>query len=955
MHKLLATAAVLLALAAARFAAGPVSAPAVAASAQAPPTEACEAGGRVMLRLGLDDTAPSDWSGAATGWVAGGGAAWEAESEPSPVKLAGGGSRPRILPATVQFDLPASDCAAGPGADRTVAVETAHGSFEFAPQQLVMGEARAALEGRAEIALIPSAEPVATKGLEEDFPDCENLPDGTVLCAFVEYSNGSPIDEPAALGGDFRSIEFQGNGDRVVLLRRSSSGWGYPLHVTPPSRDVWRPVVTALPGGAAAAVLWSEQRSGNWDIYLREMRLATGVLGPERRLTSDPGQDFNVVASGGYYAWQARRGGGFDILAARIGEAPLRVSPSDANDWRPSIAADGSGAAWVAWDTYHAGNYDVYLRKIDGQRLGEAVAVAASARFEARASVAVDGRGRAWVAFEDSDELWGKDAGDRWEGRQAAPMYLNKNILVRVWDGSLRETAHPLRSPTVDHYHDDTRIATSQRHKVSIPSMALDSGGRPWLLFRKHPLQTGRGEVWRSFAAYYEANRWSHPVPLLGSDHLLDRQPGLAALPSGGLLALTASDGRQRTADRQDSDLFESVLAAPGAPAAPTLVRASALRPERSAPPVHPDEAADVSRLRSRRVRAGGRTLRFLRGEFHRHSAFSSHRDWDGPFEEVWRYGLDVAALDWIGPGDHDYAVSHGYLWWLQQKASDLYHDAGRFSAMYSYERNVSYPSGHRNVILPRRGIRPVPRMRGRERMNGTAEDGSPDIRNLYAYLEHFGGICSSHTSATNMGTDWRDGSIAVEPVVEIFQGHRQSYEVSGGPMAASGPQDSIQGYRPAGFVWEAFRQGRRLGFQASSDHVSTHISYAVVLAEENSRQGVIDAFKRRHSYAANDNIELVVRSGEHLMGDEFTSQAAPRLRIAARGTSPIDSVEIIRQVGARAPAAIAALQPRRREVDLDWSDSAAEPDEWNMYYVRLRQRNEAMAWASPLWIHYEP
>ena len=955
MRKTLAAAFAVLALVAIRYATQSGDSPPAGAHAQTATDEDCLSAGRLELRLGIGDTAPTDWSGTATGWVDGGSVSWTGESESSPLKLAGGSLTPRVLPHAVGIDLPSTDCGGGTGAGRTVQIDTAQGEFEVSPLQLDFGRPRTDLGGRVEIARVPSDKPLASRGVEEDYPDCANLADGTVLCAFAMYEAGAPVDDEAALAGDFSSIEFDGNGDRVVLLRQTAAGWSYPVYATPPGRDVWRPVVTALPDEEVAAILWAEQRRGNWDLYMREYRVKSGVLGRERRLTTHPGADFNVAAAGGYFTWQARRRNGFDIYASRIGGEAVRISTSDANDWRPSIAADSSGRAWIAWDTYDAGNYDVYLRRFDGSGLANPIAVAASARFEARASLAIDVRGRVWVAYEDSDEQWGKDAGDRWEGKQASPLYLNKNVHVRVWDGSLKETVSPPRSPTVDYYHDDPRIATSQRHKISIPRMAFDNFGRPWVLYRKHPLQTGRGERWRSYATHYDGGEWSAPIPLRASDHLLDRQPGVAWSRAGGLLTVVAGDKRERAQDRKDSDLFVSTLSVAGSPAEPRLRLADPAKPEATGFPVHPNEAAQVARIRAERVHVGGRDLQLLRGEFHRHTEFSSHRDWDGPFEEVWRYGLDVAALDWIGPGDHEYAMSHGYLWWLQQKASDIYHVPGEFSATYTYERNVSYPSGHRNVMLPRRGIRPVPRMRGRELLNGTEEDGSPDIRNLYAYLRHFGAICSSHTSATNMGTDWRDWDAGVEPVVELFQGHRQSYEVSGGPTAATGPDDTIQGYRPAGFVWEAFQKGRRLGFQASSDHVSTHISYAVVLAEENSREGIIEAFKKRHSYAAHDNIALVVRSGDHLMGDEFSTQAAPRLRIVAHGTAPIDSVEIIRQVGLEKPAVVASMEPRSEEIDLDWSDPAAEPEQWNMYYVRLKQRNEAMAWASPLWVRYEP
>ncbi len=907
-----------------------------------------------MMELGAGDAAETDWSGTATGWVSPGSASWTAKSTSSPLKLAGGGKSPRVLPVAVDLELPSGPCGEQAGADRLIQVQTAQGGFEVAPGALVMGRSVSRLNGRVEISLVPVDAAVAATKIEEDFPHCVSLGEGSVLCAFVAYEPGSPIDEAKALAGEFDSIEFDGNGDRVVLVRRTSAGWSAPTYATSPGGDVWRPVVMSLPDGGAA-VLWSEQRAGNWDIYARTYSTETAQLGAERRLTTHPGSDFNVVASRGYFAWQSRRQEGFDIFASQLDGSPVRVSTSAANDWRPSLATDSSGGAWIAWDTYRSENYDVYLRHFDGTRLGEPIPVAASPRFEARASVAVDAMDRAWVAFEDSDEGWGKDAGDRWTGKQASPMYVNKNILVRVWDGTLQQTALAPTAPTVDYLHDDPRVATSQRNKISIPAMTFDGAGRPWVLYRKHPLQTGQGERWRSFGAYYSRGAWSAPIPLRSSDHLLDRQPGLAELSDGSLLAVFAGDKRTQARNRKDSDLFEARLMTDAPAAEPELVAVDASQPRTSRTPVHPDEARQIASIRERRVEAGGRTLRFLRGEFHRHTAFSSHRDWDGPFEEVWRYGLDVAGMDWIGAGDHDYAVGHAYLWWLQQKAGDIYNAAGTFSAMYTYERSVSYPSGHRNVMLPRRGIRPLPRMTGRGLVNGTEAEGSPDIQNLFAYLRHFDAICSSHTSGTNMGTDWRDGDVEVEPVVELFQGHRQSYEVSGGPHAATGPDDTIQGYRSAGFIWEAFQKGRRLGFQASSDHVSTHISYAIVLAEENSRSGIIDAFKRRHSYAAHDNIAMVVRSGDHLMGDEFSTSSPPRLQISTIGTAPIDSVEIIRQVGLQKPTVVVSMEPKTAEIDLDWSDPAAVEGEWNMYYVRLKQRNEAMAWASPLWIRYEP
>ena len=275
--------------------------------------------------------------------------------------------------------------------------------------------------------------------------------------------------------------------------------------------------------------------------------------------------------------------------------------------------------------------------------------------------------------------------------------------------------------------------------------------------------------------------------------------------------------------------------------------------------------------MRNHRVESAGTPLQLLRGEFHRHTEISSHRDADGLLEDSWRYALDAANLDWMGNGDHMSGFNFEYMWWFIQKMTDLHQNPPGFVAALTYERSAVYPNGHRNVMLPRRGIRPLPF----GNLQGTPVGGTPDTKVLYAYLKHFGGICASHTSATNMGTDWRDNDPDVEPVVEIYQGHRHNYEHQGAPRSPTAATQ-IGGYQPAGFVWNALKKGYRLGFESSSDHISTHWSYAVVLAPERSREALIEAFRKRHCYAATDNIILDVRSGEHLMGDVFeTEQAA--------------------------------------------------------------------------------
>jgi hypothetical protein len=222
------------------------------------------------------------------------------------------------------------------------------------------------------------------------------------------------------------------------------------------------------------------------------------------------------------------------------------------------------------------------------------------------------------------------------------------------------------------------------------------------------------------------------------------------------------------------------------------------------------------------------------------------------------------------------------------------------------------------------------------------------DALMLYAYLTELGGICAAHTTATGMGTDWRENNPKVEPIVEIYQGARESYEHLGSPRAAHGPDDAAGGWRPLGMVWTALALQYRLGFQSSSDHGSTHISFAVALAEEPSRTAVFDAFTKRHCYAATDNIVLDVRSGEHLMGDEFDAQGPLTLKVSAHGTGLIKKVDIVKDF-----VYVYSTEPKSDRVSFTWTDmERGRPAGLSWYYVRVEQEDGELAWGSPMWVH---
>jgi len=842
-----------------------------------------------------------------------------------------------------------------------IEVSTDKGDFSFTLGELSYGRPLFFLNGQAQAELVPCPTKLADTEREEDYPSIASSKYGTVV-VYVEHDHfgpPTPIDikslptDEQGIPIDYSAFRPTDGGDRVMLTWFDGNEWAQPQPVTNEGLDVWRPAV-AIDGRGIAWVIWSENIKGNWELMCRRFDLKKGIWSQVERLTDNPGADINVCAvtspvSGDVWiAWQGWRDGDFQIMAMRLQEGtrgtPIQVGAKGANEWSPAMAADGKGNIYVAFDTYETGDYDVklWMFKETSPDGGRVINVTNSPAFEASPAIACDPKGRVWIAWEMRSVNWGKDMG-AYYGKQSpgTQLYVGPPM-VRVAcyvDGQPQFTAtDPAEA-----------MPKGMRNFLSYPRLCVDSNGRVWLSFRRRMGWRGPvGTYWQSFLTSYDGGGWTNAIPVIFSDNLLDNRPSLTTLPSGELLIAYSGDGRYKYAGPPalaNNALYLAAIRFPS-PSEPKLATTPPFEFPKDVKLVHPEEKQDIARLRAFKLTIGGRTYTLMRGEFHRHTEISADGGGDGALEDMWRYALDAADLDWIGCGDHDNGGGREYPWWITQKTTDIFHHPPVFVPMFTYERSVVYPSGHRNVMFAQRGIRTLPR---HPDIKGTPETGAPDTKMLYRYLKAFDGICAMHTSATDMGTDWRDNDQVYEPIVEIYQGCRQNYEYSGAPRSATRPEDSIGGWQPAGFVWEAFKKGIKFGYQSSSDHISTHISYGIAFVEERSRKGILDAFKKRHCYAATDNILLVVTSGENLMGDEFVVRQPLKLSIYAIGTAPIAKVHIIKDF-----KYVLTVEPKKREVKFDWVDKEMKPGA-SWYYVRIEQEDGQLAWSSPMWVKYEP
>jgi hypothetical protein len=476
------------------------------------------------------------------------------------------------------------------------------------------------------------------------------------------------------------------------------------------------------------------------------------------------------------------------------------------------------------------------------------------------------------------------------------------------------------------------------RRSYDLPHLTTDANGNLWLTYRLnrqgylgHP---PGGGVWEIESVWFDGEQWSAPVFIPHSRGRNDQRVGTAIDGEGRLWFAWPTGSHFKN---KDCDIFVGYVPsarqeAPPEPGAPVPT------PARSEP--------DASALVNHRWDIGGKSYRVYWGDLHRHTDLSLCTPTiDGTLFDAYRYALDAAKLDFLGVTDHTRDVPP-YPWWCTQKMADLFTVQGRFAGFYSYERSNNMGKGgggHRNLWFPERGNQVY--------YSNIVDKNAPSPTGLYRQLRdaHVRCVMAAHTpgwnGAAREGT-WTYNDPEYEPVAEIFQAYRTSYEM---PKQAS--DRASANYKRS--VWAALQQGYRIGLIASSDHWSTHLSYACVYADELTRDSLFRAIQQRRTYAAMDKIIVEFSINDHPMGAEFETTGPVDVRARVIGTANLSAIELVKN-----NQFIYTTQPGKREFEFAYRDTGVA-EGTSYYYLRVSQENQLpdgspiMAWSSPVWVHY--
>ena len=910
----------------------------------------------VKLEFGLRSTEPARWTGEASvsdgtihsawGWQFNrpdriiGSNAWDLgvrafNPDGAPYRfrtaLPGGIT---ILPNGVYLSIEAS-------LSSTVSVTTNHGDFAFKLADFAARRRIEFLDGDAVAVDAPAVRPL-TRGeaSQHDYP-ATVATDAGLFVAWTTFHNEANV---------------------LYLGHRRDGDWR-TYRVTPAWGDYFGTALAADAEGRVH-VLWSEYRNDRWRLVSRAFEPSTESWADEVYVAPSGDRQYFPVAvqatDGKVWAsWQEFTDDNLDIMAAWYADGewsePIRVSDSEANDWAPDLAAAPDGSVWVAWDSYETGSYGIYLRRLRPDRADPVIAVPPDPNRAIEPSVAVDSRNRVWVAWAESGFNWGKDWGVL--GRPGTQVRATSQVrLARYANGRWTEPAKSLQ--------DAVPVWMSDMHEY--PTLAIGTNDVPYVFFRKmlyrlpvleHALRLQIGSDQRLLQPWYDTIRGMSEIQVTGFN-------GARWLPVTDLPLTTGTAYAQLALARlgnetvvvwpTDSRTYEDPHARTSQIRYAALELDAAYAVSEQLRPLEPNEdgfvdaapteAADLARVRSARW-AAKEPLRLFRGDLHRHTDLSADSQQDGDILFAYRYALDAGALDFLAVTDHSGAERlhyYKYQWWKTRQIATMFNRPGRFATFFGYERTITFPGGHRNIISTRRDMQPVPI--SDEEFTGNESW----AERLYPALLRHGDIAIAHTTAGGGGTDWRDNDPRAEPVVEVFQALRGSYEEENSPAKAGTSQ-------PAGFVWNAWKKGWRIGILANSDHESTHQSYACVWAPELTNEAILDAIKQRRTYAASDNVVLrfeARRAGAapFKMGEELVAGRSPEFQLQAVAPAPVASVEII-----RSGEVVYSAEPGKALVNLTFRDADAPEEGTRHYHVRMVQEDGQIAWSSPIWIDYRP
>ncbi|WP_289053761.1 sulfatase-like hydrolase/transferase [Carboxylicivirga marina] len=762
-----------------------------------------------------------------------------------------------------------------------------------------------------------------------------------------------------------RRISYPENTELISAYHFDGKKWQDVDPITT-STDKYEVPVAACAKNGKPIVAWAEIKGQDW--IINASRMTTDGFSTPHAFPVSSGRSINpellaLEGSRNWIAWENLHNGIFKIYISKFENGqwsePVIIDKGNNSCFDPSMAQAKNGDLYVAYGLTNGFHQDIEMTILDGESLQvkKVVPVAIGGghknrvNINSRPALAFDAWDNLWISYENNRNASRFEDGDNYTGDRCCAILSYQN-------GKIVEVQNKdkwLFSGVNDH----------------IPTFFKDNNGN--LFLATHCGGDFSNNGWKYRLSWLDPGKgWQEPVTLFDTKVKgLMNAPALAFDGKGDLWLATINEKtiknnpNEHSCDIQHARLTElNVMrfVAPNLSGKYNTVSFTKTTVEEFTP----DEKSIGTysghpRVERRKMTINGEAYTLLYGNLHEHS--NSSNCWpagtDGTLHDDYRFGMYSEAYDFFGMTDHDASTSEIY-WRRNLRMADFYNESDNFVAIPAIEwalqsdralDDIQHGAGHYNIIFASTTDAQKYTRNKHELYSAFTPESSPSPR-LWAMLDKNDIECVTiphHVADEVHPLDWNVYNPKYVPIVDIFQ-CRGNHEYRGCPRENNVSRHTTTKYDRA-FVDYALRDKKyKMGFIASGDHNNMGVGLAGLWVKEVSRKGIIEALRSRRTFATTgDKIFIDLKMNETIMGETCNIDQEPKLTIEVVGQYPLEKVEILRNSKVIHVFDIEDGGAAFKGVytDKDYKDEK----EVLYYYIRATQKNNELAWSSPIWV----